>query len=548
MTIPECSELNTTLEGGWPKPTGQDELRKLTELSLKELLQWQTRFRPEQVALKGEGGVTYTWREVDMASQIIAHDLALRGIGAGAHVGLCGLNSINWVLTFFALQKLGAVAMLINPAQIAREIGVTAAIGNVRFLCYGEIADMEDETAFLDRVRAVPGCEIEDVYSIRNSFDLKARLGEYPALENLYREPGYADAPCAMIFTSGSTGRPKGVIHSSRTLLKASEKQVVCQHVTERDRNLLIVPLFHIMGLVVCLLPCALTGAMLFIPDNIRTATLIRVMREERCTLLHSVPTMLIALLRNRSFDPAAFSTLRCTFLAGASATEKQMDMFRQALPRNHFVVAYGLSEIAPVTVTAYEESRENLSATVGRPLYDTEVKIVDRETGEPCPPGKAGEILTRGEHLMLGYYNVSAADYSMDAEGFLHTGDMGYFRADGYVCLEGRYKELIIRGGENIMPQEVESAISELEEIEDVKVIGYPSEFFGEEVGACVVLKKGRAFQEDAAKERLAARLSKFKIPAKFLGFREFPTLGSGKIDLMKLKETFCQHLEQQE
>ena len=520
-------------------------LKALTGLSLKDLLRRQADTMPDQPILKQEDGTTYTWREIDMASQIIAHDLALLGVGAGAHVGLCGANSVNWVLTFFAIQKLGAVAMLINPAQIAREIGVTAVIGDMRFLCCGEIADMQQEDVFLDKLRAVPGWAVQAVYSFRRELNLKDRFGEYAAIRDLYREPGYADAPCAMLFTSGSTGKPKGVIHSSRSLLKASEKQVVCQHVTAQDKNLLIVPLFHIMGLVVCLFPCVLTGAVLLIPDNIRTATLIRIMREEACTLLHSVPTMFIALLNNRGFDPAAFASLRCTFLAGSSATNSQMNMFMKALPHNHFVVAYGLSEIAPVSVTAYEESRENLKQTVGRPLYDTEVKIIDRETGALCPPGVSGEIVTRGEHLMLGYYNVSLADYNMDRDGYLHTGDMGYFRADGYLCLAGRYKELIIRGGENIMPQEVELALADLPEIADVQVIGYPSDFFGEEVGACVRLKPGASFSEDAAKAGLASRLSKFKIPSRFLVFSDFPLLGSGKVDMLKLKEEFLARLQ---
>ena len=537
----------TILCGNENGGTGKNEWSELTELSVKELLQRQVNTRPDQAVLKQEDGTTYTWREMDMASQIIAHDLALLGVGAGAHVGLCGANSVNWVLTFLALQKLGAVAMLINPGQIAREIGATAVIGDMCFLCYGEIADLDEEDSFLNKLRQAPGWAVKGVYSFRKPQNFKERFGEYAAIKELYREPGYADAPCAMLFTSGSTGKPKGVIHSSRSLLKASEKQVVCQYVTERDRNLLIVPLFHIMGLVVCLFPCMLTGALLFIPENIRTATLIRIMREEKCTLLHSVPTMFTALLNNRSFDPADFASLRCTFLAGATAAEKQMDMFIKTLPQNHFVVAYGLSEIAPVSVTVYGESRENLLHTVGMPLYDTEVRIVDHETGALCPPGVPGEILTRGEHLMLGFYNVSLADYSMDADGFLHTGDIGRFREDGYLCFEGRYKDLIIRGGENIMPQEVEMAVSELEEIEDVRVIGYPSDFFGEEVGACVKIRQGMRFQEEAAKARLATRLSKYKIPSRFQVFREFPLLGSGKIDMLELKKIFQRRMQEE-
>ena len=327
------------------------------------------------------------------------------------------------------------------------------------------------------------------------------------------------------------------MILSSYNLLNAAAVQVKLQRLTDADKNLLIVPLFHILGLVVCFLPCAMTDAVLFVPDDIRTNTLIRVMNSEHCTLLHSVPTMIIALLNNKDFSADAFACLRCTYLAGAAATEAQLRMFKEKLPGNHFMIAYGLSEMAPVSVTLYDDTDAHILRSVGKQVENISIRILDRATGKECPAGEPGEILVQGFNLMTGYYKVPLQDQAIDEDGWLHTGDMGYLDADGYLTLSGRYKELIIRGGENIMPSEVESAISELDIIESVKVIGVPSDFFGEEVGACVKLKAGATFDEAAVKAELLKRLAKYKVPSHFVVYDEFPMLGSGKIDGVALK-----------
>ena len=283
---------------------------------------------------------------------------------------------------------------------------------------------------------------------------------------------------------------------------------------------------------------------MLYIPGDIRTGTLIRIMNYERCTLLHSVPTMIIALINNKDFSAEAFQSLRCTYLAGAAATEAQLKMFREKMPDNHFMIAYGLSEMAPVSVTLYDDGDDRILHTVGKPVENISIKIVDRATNAECPAGESGEILVQGFNLMTGYYKLSLEDQAIDDEGWLHTGDMGYIDEMGYLCLSGRFKELIIRGGENIMPQEVEAAISELDIIDNVKVIGVPSDFFGEEVAACVTLKDGATFDEAAAKAELMKRLAKYKVPAYFIVYDRFPMLGSGKIDGVTLKKDALEKL----
>ena len=514
-----------------------EDVSTYINMSLKELLAHHVSANAYQVVLRSEEE-PFTWYDIERASQIIAEDLTRLGVGVGSHVGICGGNSVNWVLTFYATQKLGAIAMLINPSQSAQEIGRICGIGDITCLCYGEIPAMDDEVQFLEEVRAASEGKLVRNYSIRSSVRLRTRFGEYDALKGKYEQKVEGDSPCVVIFTSGSTGKPKGVILSSYNLLNAAAVQVKLQRMTSQDKNLLIVPLFHILGLVVCLLPCAMTNAVLYIPNDIRTGTLIRIMNYERCTLLHSVPTMIIALINNKDFSAEAFQSLRCTYLAGAAATEAQLRMFREKMPDNHFMIAYGLSEMAPVSVTLYEDGDDHLLHTVGKPVENISIKILDRATGNECPVGENGEILVQGFNLMTGYYKLSLEDQAIDEEGWLHTGDMGYIDDQGYLCLSGRFKELIIRGGENIMPQEVEAAISELDIIDNVKVIGVPSDFFGEEVAACIKLKDGAAFDEAAVKAELMKRLAKYKVPAYFIVYEQLPMLGSGKIDGVTLKK----------
>jgi fatty-acyl-CoA synthase len=341
-----------------------------------------------------------------------------------------------------------------------------------------------------------------------------------------------------MIFTSGSTGRPKGVLLSSYNILNAATASYTDQTLTAEDRTCLILPMFHIFGLVAGLFANALAGSVIYIPKDIHTSTLLALISEKRCTFFHSVPTMLIALLSNRDFEPEKCASLRCTIISGAAATKAQIEMFQEKLPNDHFLSAYGLSEMAPVSMTVYGDTQEHVLYTVGRPVKNISIKIQDKDTKEDLDVGKTGEILVQGYNLMSGYYKVPVEDQAIDREGWLHTGDLGRMNEDGYLCISGRLKDLIIRGGENIMPGEVEAAISELSMVDNVKVIGVPSDFYGEEVGACIILKEGHAFDEKAMKEALGKKLARYKIPSQYIVYDSFPTLGTGKIDAVTLKK----------
>ena len=519
-----------------PIEVTEDQVSTYVHLSFKDFLQKKKETTPDAVAYVDYRG-EYTWEDVDIYSQIIAADLQKKGVKKGTHVAICGSNSINWVLTFFAIQKLGAMAQLLNFNMRASEIAKVAEIGDITHLCYGQLPEMKDEEAFINEIKAL-GSPLTEFISIRNDRqDIRERRDEYVAVKDVIHTNVREDDPCVMIFTSGSTGNPKGVLLSAYNILNAANSYKD-QTLVDTDKTCLILPLFHIFGLVAGLFSNAMAGSVIYFPKNMRTDTLLELIDTQKCTIFHSVPTMLIALMNNKGFSPERMESLRCTIISGAAATQAQIKMFKEKLPNDHFMASYGLSEMAPVSITKYIDTDDHLLHSVGKPVENIRIKIINTATGEECPTGVSGEVLVQGYNQMTGYYKVGLDKQSIDTEGWLHTGDLGCLDEEGYLRLSGRLKELIIRGGENIMPGEIESAISELDIIDNVKVIGVPSDFFGEEVGACVKLKEGAVWNEDEVRASLSKSLAKFKIPAYFVVYDELPVLGTGKIDGVTLKK----------
>ena len=505
-------------------------------LSFRALIQKRAKDHPDRPAVICESGI-YTWSDIYKISQVVASELEKKGVRVGTHVAMCGTNSINWIITFFALQKLGAIAVLLNANMKAEEIINAAKIGDITHLCYGQMPEMKDEMAFKEEVTSDSECPILSFYSFRDDRDLRALADKYESVKNDYRSSIDPDFPCVMLFTSGSTGKPKGVLLSAYNMLNASDAFVQALHMEPDDRTCLILPLFHILAQVT-FLAGALVGAVTIIPKDIRTSTLLDVIEDQKCTIMNSVPTMLLALLNNKDFEAGRVSSLRCTVIAGAVATPAQIKLFKDKMPTNHFMEAYGLSEMAPVSMTLYEDTEEHITGTVGKPVRNIEIKIFDNDKNRECETGVSGEIHVQGYNLMAGYYKVAPDQQAIDEEGFLRTGDLGFLDEEGYLHLSGRLKELIIRGGENIMPIEIETAVSSIPEIEMVRVFGVPDAFFGEEVCACIKMKDNNEFDEEHIRGVLAGKLSKFKIPKYILCYDALPMLGSGKIDTVELKK----------
>ncbi len=475
----------------------------------------------------------WTWKEIDLGSTAMAARLQQMGVRKGSHVGIAGLNSVNFILCFYAIQKLGALAILINFNLKPSEIISHVAAGDASFLCIGNLPYRPDRGELSAEILSA-GTGLRSIFFFEDIPGTQSVAEGAVCPSGFSAETVEADDPCIMIFTSGSTGKPKGVILSAYNVPNAAEISRRSQNLTSDSISCNILPLFHIFGLVAGLFASAFADALLVLPKDIHVSTLMDTIENNRCTVFHAVPTMFLAILMNRDFLPERLSSLRCTILSGSAATKTQLDLFREKLPENHFLSSYGLSEMAPVTITEYEDTGEHITDTVGKPMEHIEMKISALSDGHECAVGETGEILIQGYNLMAGYYKTDLDSQSIDRDGWLHTGDLGYLREDGYLHLDGRLKELIIRGGENIMPQDVAQAVSALPGISDVKVV--PSDFYGEEVAACIVLKSGAEFDEAEAKAILSGRIAAFKIPSYFFIFSEFPMLSNGKLDSLAI------------
>ena len=520
--------------------TLSEEKIDYSHLSFKELLAYKVKNSADK-CIFSYAGKKYNWNDLDRYSQIIAEDLSKQGVKKGSHVAICGSNSANWIFTFYAIQKLGGIAQLLNFSLTEDEIIKFSKVGDITHFCYGEMPLVTDEDSFIKTITS-DDSPIKNVYSIKNSIDFSQRLNEYENLTGKFENKIEADSPCVMIFTSGSTGVPKGVLLSAYNMLNSSCLIKEAIHITSNDKACLILPLFHIFGLVANLFPNCIADAETIIPDNIKTANIIKVISENKCSIFHSVPTMLLSIINNKEFNTEKLSSLRSTILAGAPVSEAQMTMLSQILPNIHFASSYGLSEMAPISICDYDDTFEHITKTIGKPLSNIQIRIFDKENNKLCPVGTSGEIQVQGNNLMTCYYKAALDDQSIDDEGWLHTGDLGYFDEEGYIHFVGRSKELIIRGGENIVPNEVISAISQEDYIADAKVFGVPDEFWGETVAAALVIKEGFTFDEEKMRETLKARLAKFKIPANFVVYETFPSLPNGKVDSVNLKKDVIQ------
>ena len=518
------------------QPVHEDESAWL-KLSLSGFLQKKVQENPDYPIMT-YGDEVYTWKDIDVLSQIVAMDLSALGIRKGTHVGIMGMNSANWVITFFAVQKLGAIAMLLNFNLTPEELQVLSGCGDITHLCYGDIPYMEDEAAFLASITDDTKSKIRHTYSISNGRNFRDRMGEYEALRELFEDVAVPDDPALIIFTSGSTGLPKAVIHSAYSLLNAAFLFADNYHLNSEDCCCQVLPLFHIFGLICSLLGNLLRDSKIAIPENMRTMTVLETLSVNKCTQLYSVPTFLIALARSRYFTQDTGKSIRCIMMGGAPVTASQLTDIQNSFPRAYLAVGYGLSEIAPVSLTAYKDSDEHVENTIGKPIGDIQVNVADPETGAILSKGCEGELLVRGFNTMAGYYHLPLQDQPLDEEGWLHTGDLAMISDDGYISLTGRIKDIIIRGGENIVPKEIETVLTQFPDIADAKVIGIPDQFYGEIVGAAIVTKSGKDIDPESLRMFLQGKLSLFKIPAHFFRYDEFPMLSNGKIDEVNLKK----------
>jgi fatty-acyl-CoA synthase len=527
------------------------------DVTVGELLTRLADALPENDALVYADGPRYTFSELEREARTIAKGLVACGIQPGERVVVWATNVPEWVVLQFAIAKAGAILVTANTSLRAKEIDYLLR---------------QSEAATLVTIRG-----FRDVDYVDALHEIGATSGRLPLLQRIIyigdNAPAgfipYADlrarADCVddatldargrgigvddvlnMQYTSGTTGFPKGVMLSSRNIVNNGYQLGGILGYTPADRLCLCVPLFHCFGCVIGVLGAFTHGACLCAVEMFDARRVLDTIQRERCTALYGVPTMFIAELECPEFAAFDVTTLRTGVMAGALCPEPLMRRVMTEMHLPEITIAYGMTESSPgITMTPRDASIEHRSQTVGLVLPELEVKIVDPATGVERTPGERGELCCRGYNVMKGYYNnPEATSAALDADGWLHTGDEASVDADGYVRITGRIKDLIIRGGENIAPKEIEDRLREHAAVADAYVYAVDDAFFGEAVAAAVRVKAGCHTTLDELTGWCAAALAKFKVPRYVRFVSDFPMTASGKIQKFKLREAHEQEL----
>ena len=536
-------------------------MSRLLEMTIGDMLRKQAREYPDHDGLVAPYcGVRYTYRELDEITDVLARGLMAMGIKKGDKVSIWATNYPEWVLTQFATAKMGAVMVTVNTAykQFELEYLLKQSDTNTLIMMGGY-----KDSNYVEHIRGlVPElneCEPGKLVSKRLPFlknvifidegaqpgmyawnDL-LRLAEAVPQEELDRrteELSHEDV-INMIYTSGTTGFPKGVMLTHYNLVNNGMAIGDCMKLTPDDRLLIVVPLFHCFGCVLGVMASFTHATAMILVDHFNPVKVMDALIAEQCTAVHGVPTMFISMLEDPDFHQYDFSHMRTGIMAGSPCPIEFMKRAMTDMNMREITITYGQTEASPaMTMSKTNDPIEKRVETVGQKVPGVEVKIVDPETGAELPPNTTGEIVGRGYNIMKGYYKMPEATAQTVREGWLHTGDLGMMDEDGYFKITGRLKDMIIRGGENIYPREIEEFIYTHPAVRDVQVVGVPDRRYGEEVLACVILKENETVTEEEMIEFVKEGLSRFKSPRYVKFMEEFPMTHSGKIQKFKLRE----------
>jgi fatty-acyl-CoA synthase len=510
--------------------------------------------------------INWTWRELAERSDRLATGLLALGLRPGDRIGIWSPNCAEWTLTQFAAARAGLILVTINPAYRRAEtaytlnkVGVKALVAAERFKTSDYLAMIEDlapETAtspagalaaaafpdlsVLIKIGAEPRAGWLNFADVAAGDD--AHLAELAAIAE-----GLAATDAINIqFTSGTTGSPKGATLSHRNILNNGLMVGLAMTLTSEDRICVPVPLYHCFGMVLGNLACLTHGAAMVYPAPVFDArATLEAIEAHRCTTLYGVPTMFIALLGQADFDGYDVSSLRTGCMAGSPCP---VEVMKQVIDRLHMpevTIAYGMTETSPISFqTSPDDSLERRVSTIGRVQPHVEVKIVD-ETGAVVPRGATGEVCTRGYSVMLGYWDDAARTADcLDADGWMHTGDLGTIDAEGYGNIVGRIKDMVIRGGENLFPREIEEFLYRHPAIADVQVVGLPDPRYGEELCAWIQLHPGEALTEAELRAFCHGEIAHHKIPRYVRFVDAFPMTVTGKVQKFLIRQEMIETL----
>lgn len=546
-------------------------MKDVLKMTLGELLdQTAARFPDTDGAVFPEFGIRWSYAEFNQECRRAARGLMALGIAPGDHVAIWATNRPEWLVLQFATGKMGAVLVTVNTNYKSFELEYLLSQSDATTLIL--MGGFKDADYVQTIYELCPELAVSKPGQL-----VSARL---PKLKNVIflgeeRHPGmftwnevmalgervsaaelrtrqdslHWDDVINIQYTSGTTGFPKGVMLTHRNIIGDAQRIAECMRLTEQDRLCIPVPFFHCFGCVLGTLAAVTAGTTMVPLDHFNPKKVMDAVVGEGCTALHGVPTMFITILEHPDFGQYDFSRLRTGIMAGSPCPEEVM---RQVMDRMHMTeitIAYGLTETAPVmTQTRTDDSLERRVTTVGRALPDIEVRVVDPTTNQEVPRGTVGEVVCRGFNVMKGYYKMpEATAQAIDREGFCHSGDLGVMDEDGYVKITGRIKDMILRGGENIYPREIEEYLYRHPKVADAQVVGVPSPVYGEEVMAFVRLKPGATATEEEIRNFLRERISRHKVPRYVRFVDEYPTTASGKIQKYKLRELARAELEQE-
>ena len=506
-------------------------------------------------------GLRFTYKEFDERVNIFAKGLLSIGVTKGSKVGVWAKNVPDWMTFMFATAKIGAVLVTVNTNYKNAELEYIMKNADIHTMCmvngyrdsdYVQILyDLVPElkTTQRGKLRSEKFPELRNVVYIGqeklrgmyNTSELM-KLGTLVGDDELERAKSRVDChdEINMQYTSGTTGFPKGVMLTSHNILNNGLTIGDRMHFTAADRLLICVPLFHCFGCVLGVCSVITHGSTMVMVEDFDPLKVLASVHRERCTALQGVPTMFIAELHHPMFDMFDLSSLRTGIMAGAPCPIETMKQVMDKMYCKEIISVYGLTETSPgMTASATTDSMEIRATTVGRAFPNVEVKVLDPQTNEECPPGTPGEMCCKGYNIMKGYYkNPEATAAIIDENGFLHSGDLGVMDENGYFRITGRIKEMIIRGGENIYPREIENFLYKMPQIEAIEVAGIPSPKYGEQVGAFIKIKEGCTLTEEEVKLYCRGQIARYKIP-KYIFFVEgYPMTASGKIQKYRLKD----------
>ncbi|MFB6497128.1 AMP-binding protein [Bacillus haynesii] len=544
-------------------------MAELLHLTIGKLLEKTAANAPDHEAVVyPDRGLRYTYRQFDQLCRKAAKGLIALGIDKGEHVAIWASNTPEWLTAQFASAKTGAVLVTVNTnyqlselEYVLKQSDATTLILmesyrgtsyiDILYKLIPELKESEpgrlasERLPFLKNIILMgdtrhPGMYLwDDILKLSGSVSEKAldrrmeRLKEHDVIN--------------MQYTSGTTGFPKGVMLTHSNLANNAANIAECMNLSKKDRMCIPVPFFHCFGCVLGNLACVTAGATMVPVQEFSPKEVLSAVETEKCTALHGVPTMFIAELNDQDFASYDLSSLRTGIMAGSNCPIEVMKKVIDNMGMSEITIAYGQTEASPViTQTRANDSLKRRVETVGRALPNVEVKITEPGTNQEVARGVQGELCTRGYHVMKGYYkNPEATAAVIDEDGFLHTGDLAVMDEEGYCRITGRLKDMIIRGGENVYPREIEEFLYKHPNILDVQIVGVPDETFGEEVSAWIKLKSGASMTADELKAYCKGKIARYKIPRYIAFVEEFPMTASGKVQKFKLREQALEHFQ---